>query len=302
MGHSASSTHVVVNLQIERVFPDPGQPRKHFDQVALKELEASIKENGLKNPIHVRPALTQEGNETFLIVAGERRWRCVKNLGHVTIPAFIMPPSIDAYLFALIDNLQRESLDPIEEAHGYQALVQRGLTQTAIAQRMGRSQSHISHMLLLVQLPSEIQQAIVKNRLSSNAGIEIARRCLTQEEMLQVFTDFRTRSRNDSQKMTIAALKTFLNRRDRIRKLIKEGGDTNMIRREMIVADLKPSAIRLFGILDECAGYAENIPNEFKAIWMTIPAKDRPKILQTLRGITQRIITIVQQVEEENEE
>ncbi|MEK7102287.1 MAG: ParB/RepB/Spo0J family partition protein, partial [Patescibacteria group bacterium] len=107
----------VVQLLLAEVRPDSEQPRKYFDPDELEELLLSIKENGLRNPIHVKP--DTDTGEGYLIVAGERRFRCVTALGETTIRAFVMPANTDALVFGLVDNLNRANLNSMEEAWGY---------------------------------------------------------------------------------------------------------------------------------------------------------------------------------------
>lgn len=138
------------------------QPRLSFDQAALEELAQSIRENGLIQPLTVRPM-----GDGYELIAGERRFRATQILGWDNIPCIIMRVD-DRQLaeMALVENIQREDLSAIEEAKAYQAMLQeRALTQEQIAKRMGKSQSSIANKIRLLSLPQEIQNAVSEHRL-----------------------------------------------------------------------------------------------------------------------------------------
>ena len=141
------------------------QPREYFDENKLNELSESIKENGVLQPILVRPI--QEGLG-YQIVAGERRWRASKQAGLDKIPAVIKEMNDkEALRFALIENIQRQSLTPIEEAEGYQRLLgEFSYTQEQLASSLGKSRSHITNMLRLLQLPLEVKDMINSKALT----------------------------------------------------------------------------------------------------------------------------------------
>jgi ParB family chromosome partitioning protein len=151
-------------LPIGLLRPNPRQPRGHFDEEALGSLAASIKELGVLQPVLVRPA----GDE-FELVAGERRWRAAKRAGLQTIPALVKDTTDDGSLEqALVENLHREDLNPLEEAAAYQQLIEDfGLTHEELAARMGRSRAAISNTLRLFQLPAGIQRLVVDGQLSA---------------------------------------------------------------------------------------------------------------------------------------
>ena len=151
-------------LPIGRLRPNPRQPRGHFDEEALASLAASIKELGVLQPVLVRPV-----GEDFELVAGERRWRAAKRAGLQTIPALVRETTDDASLEqALVENLHREDLNPLEEAAAYQQLLEDfGLTHEELAARMGKSRASISNTLRLFQLPAGIQRLVVDGQLSA---------------------------------------------------------------------------------------------------------------------------------------
>jgi ParB family chromosome partitioning protein len=152
-------------IDIDRILPNSHQPRKHFDEDGLNELADSIREHGVVQPIVVRAL----DDGFFQLIAGERRWRASQRAGLVRIPAVVREASEDTALeIALIENLQREDLNPIEEAQAYdQLIVQFGMTQEEVARRVGKNRATIANMLRLLRLPPEVQQWLRENRLST---------------------------------------------------------------------------------------------------------------------------------------
>jgi ParB family chromosome partitioning protein len=152
-------------IDIDRIVPNTQQPRKHFNEEALNELADSIRAHGLIQPVVVRSL----GENFFELIAGERRWRAAQRAGLMRLPALVREPSADSSLeIALIENLQREDLNPIEEAQAYEKLiVEYGLTQEEVARRVGKSRVTITNMLRLLRLPAEVQQWIGEDRLST---------------------------------------------------------------------------------------------------------------------------------------
>ena len=153
------------SLPIGKVEPNPAQPRKAFEESALEELEASIRAHGVLSPITVRLA----ENGYYQIIAGERRWRAARRAGLDNIPAMIVEADDKTVMeIALIENLQREDLNPIEEAEGYRALIQEfGLTQDVVAERVGRSRSAIANCMRLLGLSDDIRAMVAEGKLSS---------------------------------------------------------------------------------------------------------------------------------------
>ncbi len=153
------------SVPIELVQRNPSQPRKHFDDGELNELASSIRSHGVLQPILVRPI---PGGK-FEIVAGERRWRAAQRAGLHTIPAVVRELNeVEVLEIAIVENVQRMDLNPIEEATGFQALIDRfGRTQEEIAEAVGKSRPHIANMLRLLKLPEDIQEMVRDGRLSS---------------------------------------------------------------------------------------------------------------------------------------
>jgi ParB family transcriptional regulator, chromosome partitioning protein len=144
-------------LPIESIQRNPDQPRKRFDDKKLEELAASIREHGVVEPILVR----RDGAK-YRIVAGERRWRAAQRAGLQEIPAIVREASDrEAFELALIENIQRADLNAIEEAEAYQALVdEHGLTQEALAGRVGKERSSVANALRLLKLPTEVRDSV----------------------------------------------------------------------------------------------------------------------------------------------
>ncbi|MEB3270014.1 MAG: ParB/RepB/Spo0J family partition protein, partial [Leptolyngbya sp.] len=154
------------NLAIEHIVPNPSQPRRKFDETALEELAQSLKERGIVQPIVVRPAAAPE---RFEIVAGERRWRAAQRAGLETLPALVRVLDDQQVLeIAIIENIQREGLNPIEEARGFRQLIDRfGHTQEMVATALGKSRSHIANLLRLLSLPDSVQDQVMSGILSA---------------------------------------------------------------------------------------------------------------------------------------
>ncbi|HVY86308.1 MAG TPA: ParB/RepB/Spo0J family partition protein [Caulobacterales bacterium] len=152
-------------LPIDLVQRNPNQPRKHFDEAELSELADSIRTHGVLQPILVRPI----ADGRFEIVAGERRWRAAQRAGLHSIPAVVRElDEVEILEIGIIENVQRTDLNPIEEAQGYQALIDRfGRTQQDIADAVGKSRPHIANMLRLLALPDEIMEMVRDGRLSA---------------------------------------------------------------------------------------------------------------------------------------
>lgn len=153
------------NIPIDLVQRNPSQPRKHFDEGELSDLSNSIRSHGVLQPILVRPI---PGGK-YEIVAGERRWRAAQRAGLHAIPAVVRDLNeVEVLEIAIVENVQRTDLNPIEEAQGFQALIDRfGRTQQEIAEAVGKSRPHIANMLRLLQLPDDLQEMVRDGRLSS---------------------------------------------------------------------------------------------------------------------------------------
>ena len=168
-----------MGIRLSEIEPNPRQPRQDFDPVALEELAQSIRENGIITPITLRKT-----GDTYQIIAGERRWRASRLAGLTEIPAIVLDVDENtAYALALIENLQREDLNPMEEAEGYRRLTQElGLTQEQAAQRVGRSRPAVANALRLLSLPKSVETLLREKQLS--AGHAPALLPLEREEVM----------------------------------------------------------------------------------------------------------------------
>ena len=153
-----------VGVRLSDIEPNPRQPRQDFDAAALEELAQSIRENGVITPITLRKT-----GDTYQIIAGERRWRASRMAGLHEIPAIVLDVDEQTgYALALIENLQREDLNPMEEAEGYRRLIQElGLTQEQAAQRVGVSRPAVANALRLLNLPVSVSALLREKKLSA---------------------------------------------------------------------------------------------------------------------------------------
>jgi len=156
----------VADIAIEAVRPNPNQPRRRFDEAELEELAASVRAKGVLQPILVRPAM--HAGE-FQIVAGERRWRAAQLAGLRIVPALVRELSdAETIEIAIVENVQRADLSPIEEAEGYRALVEtHGRTQAEVAELVGKSRVHVTNALRLLQLPPAAQALVQAGDLTA---------------------------------------------------------------------------------------------------------------------------------------
>ena len=179
----------IETLPLREIEPDPGQPRKTFDDETLAELSASIAEHGLLQPIAVRP----KPSGGYLIVAGERRWRASRMAGLTEVPVIVKDVTDEqAMELALVENLQREDLDPVEEAAGIRELMTRcDLTQEQAARKLGKSRSALANSLRLLSLP-EIVLELLKSGFITIGHAKVVLGLPTpelQEEAAQMIAD-----------------------------------------------------------------------------------------------------------------
>lgn len=165
----ATSQEGLRRVPVARIAPNPFQPRREFAPEQLAELEASIRENGLLQPLVVRPrtAATPEGAE-WELVAGERRWRAVRRLEWTEVPVVVKEIDDRAMLvLAIVENIQRAELSPLEEAAGYRQLIDDfGFTQQEVAESVGKDRSTVANLLRLLQLPVSVQGMVNRGELS----------------------------------------------------------------------------------------------------------------------------------------
>lgn len=153
----------ICEIPVAQIFPNPNQPRREFDPVALQELSDSIRELGIVQPITLR----DQGDGSYLIIAGERRWRASQMAGLTSIPAYVRTVDDENMMeMALIENIQREDLNALEIALAYQHLMEQyDLTQERLSERVGKNRSTITNYLRLLKLPATIQMGLKDRRL-----------------------------------------------------------------------------------------------------------------------------------------
>ena len=170
-GQQAEGRGGVREIEVARIRPNPEQPRTQFDEAALDELAQSIRERGVLQPI-----LLRNDGDGFMIVAGERRWRAAQRAQLHTIPAIVrdIDESTIAEL-ALIENIQREDLNPLEEAEGFRQLMKRhGHTQDGVAQLVHKSRSHVANLLRLLDLPDFVRHSLLQGDISMGHARAVA--------------------------------------------------------------------------------------------------------------------------------
>lgn len=153
----------VLELELDLIEPNRKQPRKYFDETALEELAASLKSYGM-----IQPIVVKKSGDYYEIIAGERRWRAAKIAGLTKVPVVIKKwEEGEAFEAALVENLQREDLNPMEEAESYQRLHEEfGLSQEKIAEKVGKSRSAVTNSLRLLQLDARVRNFVVENKLT----------------------------------------------------------------------------------------------------------------------------------------
>ncbi|HXF70104.1 MAG TPA: ParB/RepB/Spo0J family partition protein, partial [Thermoflexus sp.] len=162
----AGETMGLLEVPIDAIEPNPHQPRRQIDEAELEELAQSIREHGLLQPLIVTQ--TQLEPPRYTLIAGERRWRAAQRAGLTTVPVVVREAAPQQMLeLALVENLQRADLNPIEEAQAYRYLIETfGLTHEEVARRVGRSRATITNALRLLQLPPSIQAHLMEGRIT----------------------------------------------------------------------------------------------------------------------------------------
>ena len=225
----ARENNEIVELNLSELRPNPYQPRKKFDDEALNELAASIKEHGVFQPIIVKKTV-----KGYDIVAGERRFRASKKAGLTTIPAIIKDFSDDEMMqISLLENLQREDLTAIEEAKAYKSIIDAsGITQEELATRVGKSRSHITNMLGLLKLPTNVQDLVLYNKLSMgharvlsklediNKIDELANKVIKEDLSVRELEEISSSS--DIKKISPVVRKEKDNKYDHVERMLKE--------------------------------------------------------------------------------
>lgn len=223
-------------IPVHDIVPNPEQPRKHFDRQDLEDLVASIKKHGIMQPLTV----TEKADGQFELIAGERRLRAAKIAELPTVPAVVRKATEQEKLeLALIENIQRQNLNPIEEAFSYKRLINEfGLTQQDVATQVGKSRPQVANTVRLLELPDDIQKALIDGKIS--AGKARALLSLKDEkQQLQVFSEM------IGQKVSV---------RDVERRVAAKGGasrkgsvrrDPNVMAQEQILEDRLGAKVRI---------------------------------------------------------
>ena len=214
----------VIEIPVDRIRPNTLQPRSGFGSESLAELEASIREHGLLQPVLVRPV-----GGCYELVAGERRWRAAAAAGFKTVPAMVRSLDDRGVLeAALVENLQREDLGPLERARAYRRLVEEfGLSQEDVARRVGRSQPSVANTIRLLSLPSEVQSSLEAGRISEGH----ARALLAIQDPARLLAVWR---QVESRGLSVRATEA-LGRRASISREIRRGRPTSLPQEVLII-------------------------------------------------------------------
>ena len=239
-GNEDSPREALLTLAIGRIKPGRFQPRTRMDETALNELADSIREQGLMQPILVRPV---DGG-SFEIIAGERRWRAAQRAGLTEVPALVKNvPDQSVLALSLIENIQREDLNPLEEAIGLQRLIEEfGLTHEAAAKAVGRSRSTVTNLLRLTSLAKPAQEYLL------NGGLEMghARAMLALPTAQQAATAARVVNGNLSVRETERLVFTLLNPAKReARRSARRGHDADTARLETDIAERLGAQVKI---------------------------------------------------------
>lgn len=183
---STNDASAVMELSMDKIQPNRAQPRTNFDEAALEELAESIRYYGILQPLLVR--MLPDGK--YELVAGERRLRAAKMAGLHTVPVLVRKYSLEEMTeIALIENVQRENLNAVEEGRAYQLLMEKfGLTQEQLAERIGRSRSHIANFLRIMRLPKRVQESLIEEALTMGQAKPLL--ALESEDLMQQAADF----------------------------------------------------------------------------------------------------------------
>ena len=235
---AAESQEPFRQLRLDLIVPNPKQPRREFSEAELQELQLSLQTSGLLQPIAVRP----RSDGRFEIIAGERRFRAASRLGWTTIPAVVRDVSDEQLLsLALVENLQREDLNPMEEAEGYRQLINEfGLAHQQVAQAVGKDRSTVTNALRLLSLPDEVQLLVRSGSLTLGharalLGVppgtslsELARKVVAQrlsvrevERLVQEAKPAVKRNRDAENQLTVSEVPEVRRLTDRLRRFLQ---------------------------------------------------------------------------------
>lgn len=229
--NSESDFKNIRNIKISSITPNEDQPRKDFDKKLLEELTYSIKQYGVIQPIVVR-----KKKDIFEIIAGERRWRAAKAAGLVEVPCIVKKvDDKQAMKLALIENLQRDNLNPIEEAYAFEGLIkEHNLTQEEVASAIGKSRSYIANTIRLLKLDDEIKDYISKGKLSSGHGRALLG-IKNKEEMIETAQNIMNNNMNVRETEKVV--------KDRKKKKPKK----NQVQKDPFVLEMEEKLMRVLG-------------------------------------------------------
>lgn len=196
------TSNIIRNIPLDQVYANPNQPRKFFDQSSIEELAQSIRDNGLIQPITVRP----DGNGQFMIVCGERRYRAHQSAGLPAIKAYVSNVSDDQLAInAIIENLQRSDISPMEEARAYAAQIERGYTPETLAAKLGMKKNafRVKWRLSLLNLNPDYQKLVESDQLNPTQALEMAQ--LSPEGQAKLFRMIRTGQLDNPSRLKAAA-------------------------------------------------------------------------------------------------
>ena len=265
-GFNLSEENVdVVYVPLEKIFANPGQPRKIFKDEGIEELAGSIKEYGVLQPILLR----DDGKE-YTIIAGERRFKAAQLAGLKKIPAIIKTmENKEVALIALVENVQREDLNFLEEARGYKKLMDDfGLTQVEIAEKMNKKQSTISNKIRLLSLPDEIQASIVANNLTERHARALLK-LSDEEERKQVIK--RVVQNNLNVKQTEKLIEEISQKKE---ELLRKKNKINYISYKIYLNTLR-KAFNQIKEMEKNAIFEQVDKGEFLEVKIVLPKKDR---------------------------
>ncbi len=213
----------VLQIAVEDIKPNPHQPRQQFDHDALEELVSSIKEHGI-----IQPLVVIKQGSGYQLIAGERRFRAAQTLGKKKVPAVVRTASDQEQLeLALVENVQRQNLNPIDKAIGYQRLVDEfSLTQEAVAKKVGQSRAAVANALRLLQLPESMQEALADGRLTEGHA-KVLLSVKNESERERLFQDI------IKHKLTVRVAEGQASRSTTVRTHTRHsGGDPNLVAQE----------------------------------------------------------------------
>lgn len=240
-----NGSEVFLKIPVEKVSPNPFQPRSNFEPKPLEELRDSILKNGLIQPITVR----RIDNGSYQLISGERRLKVFKEIGYREIPAYIIEVDSNEMMLAmaLIENLQREKLNPIEEAYAYKRLMEEcSLTQEMIATRVGKDRTTIANVIRLLKLPPEVREALIRDEISMGH----ARALINLESVsaqLQILK--KIKSSNLSVRNVERLVKEYISHDNVKKKRIKQIGAANS---DPQLVEIEDKLRRLLGTKVQC--------------------------------------------------